>query len=115
MQEPIYTSGSGRRAVQVLQELYIEGAVGWDRFKDPEGYLQARRHMEQWLHEAFIAKEGRPVELKRRFGTTNGCWNLRRLARIPLVSATQTPIHRSKNKKSSNFLEDQVSPAAWQS
>ncbi len=47
-------------ALRVMQGLYIEGAVFWERFKDPGRYLAMRRQIEQWLRQAFIAKGGAP-------------------------------------------------------
>ena len=47
-------------AVRIMQDLYVEGSVIWERFKDPHEYLQARRQTEQWLRQGFIAKGGDP-------------------------------------------------------
>ena len=49
-------------AVQRMKDLYVEGSVMWERFKDPHQYLQNRRQTEQWLHKEFIAKGGDPQE-----------------------------------------------------
>lgn len=49
-------------ALQIMEGLYIEGAVIWERFKDPAQYLQARRQVEAWLRHEFVAKGGAPVE-----------------------------------------------------
>lgn len=46
-------------AVPIMQALYDETVFG-ARFKDPLGYLQARRQTEQWVRAQFIAKGGRP-------------------------------------------------------
>jgi hypothetical protein len=51
---------SDMEAVQRMKDLYVEGAVFWERFKDPAQYLQARRKVEQWLRREFIAKGGKP-------------------------------------------------------
>jgi hypothetical protein len=53
---------SDRDAVQIMQDFYIEGAVLWERFKDPGQYMRTRRQIEQWLHQEFIAKGGAPQE-----------------------------------------------------
>ena len=53
---------SDRDAVQIMQDLYVEGSIIWERFKDPCQYLQARRQIEQWLRKEFIAKGGAPQE-----------------------------------------------------
>lgn len=49
-------------AESIMQDLYVEGSLIWERFKDPAAYLQARRQTEQWLRSAFIAKGGDPQE-----------------------------------------------------
>jgi hypothetical protein len=49
-------------AMHRMQNLYIEGSVFWERFKDPAQYLQARRQIEAWLRHGFIAKGGAPQE-----------------------------------------------------
>jgi hypothetical protein len=49
-------------ALQIMQELYIEGSVFWERFADPDQYLQLRREIEGWLHREFIAKGGAPQQ-----------------------------------------------------
>ena len=49
-------------AVRIMQDCYIEGAVFWERFKDPRQYLQQRREIERWLRQEFVAKGGRPRE-----------------------------------------------------
>jgi hypothetical protein len=49
-------------AVKIMQTLYVEGSVFWERFKDPALYLQQRRQVEEWLRHDFIAKGGKPVE-----------------------------------------------------
>jgi hypothetical protein len=53
---------SDRDAMQIMQDFYVEGAVLWERFKDPAQYLRTRRQIEQWLHQEFIAKGGAPKE-----------------------------------------------------
>lgn len=50
-------------AVQIMQALYIEGSVMWERFKNPQHYLQERKQVEQWLRTEFIAKGGEPQML----------------------------------------------------
>lgn len=51
-----------REAIQIMQDLYVEGAVFWERFEDPNQYLRTRRQIEQWLRQEFIAKGGAPQE-----------------------------------------------------
>ena len=53
---------SDEEAMQIMQDLYIEGSVFWERFEDPSDYLQTRRQVEQWLHREFIAKGGAPQQ-----------------------------------------------------
>ena len=47
-------------AARLMQTMYIEGSVIWERFKDPCQYLRDRKRTEEWLREAFLAKGGRP-------------------------------------------------------
>ncbi len=49
-------------ALQIMKGLYVEGSAYWERFKDPQEYLQARRQTESWLRQAFIAKGGKPQQ-----------------------------------------------------
>jgi hypothetical protein len=49
-------------ALQIMRALYVEGSAYWERFKDPQDYLQARRQTERWLHQSFITKGGKPQE-----------------------------------------------------
>lgn len=51
---------SDAEALNHMQALYRAGAIFWERFQDPAQYLHARKHTEQWLRQAFIAKGGRP-------------------------------------------------------
>lgn len=51
---------SDREAIDVMQALYIEGAVIWERFKEPAQYLQLRKQVEEWLRQEFVAKGGQP-------------------------------------------------------
>ncbi len=51
---------SDAEAIDTMRSLYMEGSVIWERFKDPADYLQLRRQVEEWLHQEFIAKGGRP-------------------------------------------------------
>jgi hypothetical protein len=49
-------------AIQIMQGLYMEGSIFWERFKDPAQYLGLRKQIEQSLRQAFIAKGGIPRE-----------------------------------------------------
>jgi hypothetical protein len=51
---------SDMEATHIMKDLYVEGAIFWERFKDPAQYLQVRRQVEQWLRREFIAKGGKP-------------------------------------------------------
>jgi hypothetical protein len=53
---------SDSEAIQFMAALYVEGAIIWERFKDPAQYLHARRQVEQWLYKEFVAKGGDPQE-----------------------------------------------------
>jgi len=45
-----------------MQDFYVQGSVFWERFEDPNDYLQTRRQIEQWLYQEFIAKGGAPQQ-----------------------------------------------------
>jgi hypothetical protein len=49
-------------AMHMMQGMYIEGSIFWERFKDPAQYLGARRQIEAWLRHDFIDKGGAPQE-----------------------------------------------------
>jgi hypothetical protein len=49
-------------AASIMRDLYVEGSVFWERFKDPLGYISTRRRVEQSLFDGFVAKGGRPKE-----------------------------------------------------
>jgi hypothetical protein len=49
-------------ATKIMQNLYIEGAIFWERFENPAQYLKTRRQIEYRLREEFIAKGGKPRE-----------------------------------------------------
>jgi hypothetical protein len=49
-------------ALRIMEDLYVEGSVIWERFKDPCEYLQARRQTERWLRSEFIARGGAPQD-----------------------------------------------------
>lgn len=48
-------------AIQIMQGLSGDTAFG-ARFKDPAGYLRARRQAEAWVRAEFIARGGQPRE-----------------------------------------------------
>jgi hypothetical protein len=50
------------QAVEIMRDLFVEGSVFWERFKDPRGYLALRRKVERNLREGFLAKGGRPAD-----------------------------------------------------
>lgn len=52
---------SDAEALGIMKDLYIEGSVFWERFRDPAQYLQLRRQVEEWLRREFIAKGGKPA------------------------------------------------------
>ena len=47
-------------AIDLMQALYMEGSVFWERFKEPADYLQLRKQVEEWLRREFVAKGGQP-------------------------------------------------------
>jgi len=49
-------------AIQIMQDLYMKGAIFWERFEDPSQYLRMRKQIEQALRQTFIAKGGKPRE-----------------------------------------------------
>lgn len=49
-------------AIQMMRDLYVAGAVFWDRFKEPAQYLRMRKQIEQAIRQAFLAKGGAPQE-----------------------------------------------------
>ena len=49
-------------AIQIMQGLYMEGSIFWERFKDPAQCLGMRKQIEENLRQAFIAKGGIPRE-----------------------------------------------------
>ena len=51
---------SDMEVLQKMKDLYVEGVIFWERFKDLAQYLQARRQVEQWLRREFIAKKDKP-------------------------------------------------------
>jgi hypothetical protein len=51
---------SDTEAINIMKDLYVEGSILWDRFKDPAQYLNTRKQVEEWLRKDFIAKGGKP-------------------------------------------------------
>jgi hypothetical protein len=51
---------SDAEAIDTMQTLYRQGSVFWERFKEPAGYLQLRKQVEDRLRREFIAKGGQP-------------------------------------------------------
>lgn len=49
-----------QQALEMMAELYVEGSVFWERFKDPGAYLSFRKQVERKLRDGFIEKGGRP-------------------------------------------------------
>ena len=50
-------------AIQIMQDLYMEGAIFWERFRQPAQYLRLRKQIEQSIRQAFIDKGGTPREV----------------------------------------------------
>jgi hypothetical protein len=51
-----------KEALQIMEAMYVEGHLFWERFENPKRYLDHRKQVEQWLREGFIAKGGEPHE-----------------------------------------------------
>ena len=49
-------------AIQIMQDLYMAGAIFWERFEDPTQYLRMRKQIEGYLRQTFMAKGGEPRE-----------------------------------------------------
>jgi hypothetical protein len=56
------SSISEDRALAIMRELYVEGSVFWERFKDPQGYLSFRKQVEKRLRNEFVLKGGKPKQ-----------------------------------------------------
>jgi hypothetical protein len=48
-------------ALRLMTELADDTPFG-ERFRDPAGYLSARKATEQWVRDAFAAKGGEPID-----------------------------------------------------
>jgi hypothetical protein len=49
-------------ALRLMRQLYVEGSIFWERFREPKGYLDFRKQVEQNLRMGFTAKGGKPVD-----------------------------------------------------
>jgi hypothetical protein len=49
-------------ALRLMQQLYVEGSVFWERFKEPKGYLDFRKQVELGMRAGFAKKGGKPVD-----------------------------------------------------
>jgi hypothetical protein len=49
------------KALRMMEDLYMEGAVFWERFKEPRKYLNFRKQVELTVRTAFKNKGGKPV------------------------------------------------------
>jgi hypothetical protein len=95
---------SDSEALGIMRDLYIEGSVFWERFKDPAHYLQLRKQVEEWLRREFIVKGGKPqapYPMYSVFGTSK--WIETRLDATTLATTVQLQIPLSA------FGEDDVS------
>jgi hypothetical protein len=50
------------KAIRIMQRLFIEGSVLWERFRDPANYLSFRKQVERKLRDDFLRKGGRTIE-----------------------------------------------------
>jgi hypothetical protein len=48
-------------ALQMMEHLYMEGAVFWERFKEPQNYLSFRKKVELTMRTAFKNQGGKPI------------------------------------------------------
>ena len=98
-------------AIRIMQSLYVEGSVFWERFKDPAWYLQARRQIEQWMVAQFIAKGGAP-RMQHPIYLVLG-WT--KWLRKGPDATTRPRLHRSKCRFPSSMNARSVSPTqtAW--
>ena len=83
-------------AMQLMRALYVEGAVFWERFKDPAQYLHLRRQIELWLRQSFIARGGVPQEaypIYMVLGTSK--WLQTAIDHATLTSTTQVQVSLS--------------------
>jgi len=51
---------SDNDAITLMSLLYVQGAIFWERFKQPAEYLRIRREIENTMHQEFISKGGNP-------------------------------------------------------
>ncbi len=78
-------------ALRLMGELYAEGSVFWERFKDPQDYLVTRRRIEAWMYEEFVAQGGTPRE-RRPIYLTLGRSRWAESVVDPLTAATTSEI-----------------------
>jgi len=78
-------------ALRLMRQLYTEGSVFWERFKDPEDYLAARRRIEAWMYDEFVAQGGMPQE-RRPIYMTLGRSRWAESVVDPLTTAMTTEI-----------------------
>jgi hypothetical protein len=54
------SSLSDSDAIALMSSLYVQGAIFWERFKQPIEYLRVRREIENIMYQEFISKGGSP-------------------------------------------------------
>jgi len=47
-------------AIRIMESLFVEGSVLWQRFERPAWYLEERKRTERWVRDEFVKKGGRP-------------------------------------------------------
>ncbi len=87
-------------AIQIMRELYVDDAI-WGRFKNPVWYIQARKQIEKWLRQEFIAKGGRPQDDYPIYMVVGACEMLEKAAPEGQLAKIQIPL--------SNFKEEDIS------
>ena len=98
-------------ALPIMKSLYVKGSAYWGRFEDPQDYLQARRYTEQWLHQSFIAKGGKPQQIYPiYFVVGNPPW-LERAADPATIASTARS--RCRFRSSTKATSASLTRTAW--
>lgn len=77
-------------AIRIMQSLYMEGSIFWERFADPAAYLRLRKQIEESIRAAFMVKGGRPQEthpIYMAFGKSR--WMLHDIDALTLATTTE--------------------------
>src|SRR6266508_4111406 len=78
-------------AIKIMRDLYMEGAIFWERFEDATQYLRMRKQIEQNLRQAFIVKGGEPHQVDPIYRTLGKSkWMQTDIHAATLATTTQT-------------------------